>query len=104
MKELTFIEKMILIAYFSGKGLAKLCYKILDLLNDLVYIHDCFICKIFKRYGRRCVFGTACFIIFLFFASTAGASDNDLITFSEICKQCTIEIVLFIYCLHNAQI
>lgn len=104
MKELTVIEKMILIVYFAGKRLQRLGNKIVDLLLDLIYIHDCFICKIFKPYGRKFVFGLGCVIIIFFTWGTAGGGDLNTLTFSEIVKQMVIEIVLLIYLAHNARI
>lgn len=104
MKELTLIEKMTLIVYFAWKRLQRLGNKIVDLLLDIIYIHDCFICKIFKPYGRKFVFGLSCVIVFFFAWGTAGSSDLNLITFSEIVKQMVVEIVLIIYFFHNARI
>jgi len=104
MKELTLIEKMILIVYFAGKRLQRLGSKIVDLLLDLIYIHDCFICKIFKSFGRKLVFGLCCVIVFFFAWGTAGGSDLNLLTFSEVVRQMVIEIVLLIYFFHNARI
>lgn len=126
MKELTLIEKMILIVYFAGKRLvrlgnkildilsnvvyftgkrlARLRNKILDILSDIVYVHDCFICKLFKPYGRKFIFGIGCVIVFFFACGTAGSSDLNLITFSELTKQMVTETILLFYLFHNARI
>lgn len=96
MKELTLIEKMILIVYFAGKRLVRLGNKILDILSDIVYAHDCFICKLFKPYGRKFIFGIGCVIVFFFACGTAGSSDLNLITFSELAKQMVIETTVIL--------
>lgn len=104
MKELTLIEKMVLIVYFAGKRLARLGNKILDILSDIVYVHDCFICKLFKPYGRKVIFGILCGIAVVLFIATVGGSDTNSIEWNDIVKYCTTSLVLMVYSFHNARI
>lgn len=104
MKELTLIEKMVLIVYFAGKRLVRLGNKILDILSDIVYAHDCFICKLFKPYGRKVIFGSICGIAVVMLIATAGGSDTNSIEWNNIVKYCTTSLVLMVYGFHNARI